>query len=300
MILSIVICSYNRASYISGALDSLYHQSAGLDNFEAIIVDNNSTDNTAEVFKQWRSSHANGSFTYLTESKQGASFARNTGAEGAKGQWLCFMDDDAIANSNYVENIIKHIKTKPEAIGFGGRIIPKYIPSAPEWMSYYVSSLVGNFDYAPTACAFENGKYPLESNMIVKKDIYDSIGGFNTQLPGVVGTLRIGGEGKELFYKLLALGHSIYYDPAICVHHVVEVKKLTPEYMYRVASGIGRGEKTRTLSISKGSYFKKIIEYLFKLGAAFVIGFKYLLQCKPAKTWPVIQFRIDALKGLLG
>ena len=300
MILSIVICSYNRASYISGALDSLYHQSAGLDNFEAIIVDNNSTDNTAEVFKQWRASHANGSFTYLTESKQGASFARNTGAKGAKGQWLCFMDDDAIANSNYVENIIKHIKTKPEAIGFGGRIIPKYIPSEPEWMSYYVSSLVGNFDYAPTACAFENGKYPLESNMIVKKDIYDSIGGFNTQLPGVVGTLRIGGEGKELFYKILALGHTIYYDPTICVHHVVEVKKLTPEYMYRVASGIGRGEKTRTLSISKGSYFKKIIEYLFKLGAAFVIGFKYLLQCKPAKTWPVIQFRIDALKGLLG
>jgi len=300
MILSIVICSYNRASYISGALDSLYHQSAGLDNFEAIIVDNNSTDNTAEVFKQWRSSHANGSFTYLTESKQGASFARNTGAKGAKGQWLCFMDDDAIANSNYIENIIKHIKTTPEAIGFGGRIIPKYIPSAPEWMSYYVSSLVGNFDYAPTACAFENGKYPLESNMIVKKDIYDSIGGFNTQLPGVVGTLRIGGEGKELFYKILALGHTIYYDPAICVEHVVEVKKLTPEYMYRVASGIGRGEKTRTLSISRGSYLKKIMEYLFKLGAAFVIGFKYLLQCKPAKTWPVIQFRIDALKGLLG
>ena len=299
MILSIVICSYNRASYISGALDSLYHQSAGLDNFEAIIVDNNSTDNTAEVFKQWRSSHANGSFTYLTESKQGASFARNTGAEGAKGQWLCFMDDDAIANSNYVENIIKHIKTKPEAIGFGGRIIPKYIPSAPEWMSYYVSSLVGNFDYAPTACAFENGKYPLESNMIVKKDIYDSIGGFNTQLPGVVGTLRIGGEGKELFYKLLALGHTIYYDPAICVHHVVEVKKLTPEYMYRVASGIGRGEKTRTLSISKGAYLKKIVEYLFKLGASILLAIKYTLQLTPAKSWPVIQFRIDALKGLL-
>jgi hypothetical protein len=70
-------------------------------------------------------------------------------------------------------------------------------------MSYYVSSMVGNFDYAPTACAFENGKYPLESNMIVRKDIYNAIGGFNTALPGVVGTLRIGGEGKELFYKIL-------------------------------------------------------------------------------------------------
>jgi glycosyltransferase involved in cell wall biosynthesis len=300
MQLSIVICSYNRASYISDALNSLYLQTAGLNAFEAIIVDNNSTDNTAEVFRQWRAAHTNGSFTYITETNQGASFARNTGAAVAKGQWLCFMDDDAVATPNYVENILKHIETKPDAVGFGGRIIPKYIPAEPTWMSYYVSSLVGNFDYAPNACAFENGKYPLESNMIVRKDVYDAIGGFNTALPGVVGTLRIGGEGKELFYKILALGHSIYYDPSICVHHVVEVKKLTSEYMYRVASGIGRGEQARTKAISKGAYYKKIAEYILKLGAAVILGFKYILQGTPAKAWPVIQFRIDALKGLLG
>ena len=210
------------------------------------------------------------------------------------------MDDDAIATPSYIENIIQHIHAKPEAIGFGGRIIPKYIPSEPKWMSYYVSSLVGNFDYAPTACAFENGKYPIESNMIVKKELYDSIGGFNTALPGVVGTLRIGGEGKELFYKILALGHTIYYDPSICVHHVVEVKKLTPEYMYRVASGIGRGERTRTLNISRLAYIQKIVEYIFKLGASILLGIKYSLQGSPAKAWPVIQFRIDALKGLIG
>jgi glycosyltransferase involved in cell wall biosynthesis len=300
MQLSIVICSYNRASYIGDALDSLYKQTSGLSAFEAIIVDNNSTDNTAEVFSQWRSAHTNGSFTYITETNQGASFARNTGAAVSKGQWLCFMDDDAVATPNYVENILKHIETKPDAVGFGGRIIPKYIPAEPNWMSYYVSSLVGNFDYAPSACAFENGKYPLESNMIVRKDIYDTIGGFNTALPGVVGTLRIGGEGKELFYKILALGHTIYYDPSICVHHVVEVKKLTSEYMYRVASGIGRGEKTRTLNISTWAYIKKIVEYLIKLGASIILALKYTLQLTPAKSWPVIQFRIDALKGLFG
>ena len=278
MQLSIVICSYNRASYISDALNSLYLQTAGLNAFEAIIVDNNSTDNTAEVFSQWRAAHTNGSFTYITETNQGASYARNTGAAAAKGQWLCFMDDDAVATPNYVENILKHIQNKPDAVGFGGRIIPKYIPAEPTWMSYYVSSLVGNFDYAPNACAFENGKYPLESNMIVKKDVYEAIGGFNTALPGVVGTLRIGGEGKELFYKILALGHTIYYDPEICVHHVVEVKKLTSEYMYRVASGIGRGEKTRTKAISNAAYIKKIIEYIFKLGASVILGIKYCLQ----------------------
>jgi glycosyltransferase involved in cell wall biosynthesis len=300
MTLSIIICSYNRASYISDALTSLYGQSSGLDDFEVIIVDNNSTDNTKEVYAQWRHTNTNGQFTFISEMQQGASFARNTGAAIAKGEWVCFMDDDAVATTDYVKNIIKHIQDQPFIVGFGGRIIPKYIPSEPKWMSYYVSSLVGNFDYAPTACAFENGKYPLESNMIVKKSVYDQIGGFNVNLPGVVGTLRIGGEGKELFYKIIALGHTIYYDPSICVHHVVEVKKLTSEYMYRVASGIGRGEKTRTLNISNGAYLMKILEYLLKLGAGIILGIKYAIQLTPSKTWPIIKFRIDTIKGLLG
>jgi len=300
MTLSIIICSYNRASYISDALTSLYVQSSGLDNFEVIFVDNNSTDNTKEVYAQWRQTNTNGQFTFISETKQGASFARNTGAAIAKGEWVCFMDDDAVATTDYVKNIIKHIQDQPFIVGFGGRIIPKYIPAEPKWMSYYVSSLVGNFDYAPTACAFENGKYPLESNMIVKKSVYDQIGGFNVNLPGVVGTLRIGGEGKELFYKIIALGHTIYYDPSICVHHVVEVKKLTSEYMYRVASGIGRGEKTRTLNISNGAYLMKILEYLLKLGAGIILGIKYAIQLTPSKTWPIIKFRIDTIKGLLG
>jgi glycosyltransferase involved in cell wall biosynthesis len=300
MTLSIIICSYNRASYISDALTSLYGQSSGLDDFEVIIVDNNSIDNTKEVYAQWRQTNTNGQFSFISETKQGASFARNTGAAIAKGEWVCFMDDDAVATTDYVKNIIKHIQDQPFIVGFGGRIIPKYIPGEPKWMSYYVSSLVGNFDYASTACAFENGKYPLESNMIVKKSVYDQIGGFNVNLPGVVGTLRIGGEGKELFYKIIALGHTIYYDPSICVHHVVEVKKLTSEYMYRVASGIGRGEKTRTLNISNGAYSMKILEYLLKLGAGIILGIKYAIQLTPSKTWPIIKFRIDAIKGLLG
>lgn len=300
MTLSIIICSYNRASYISDALTSLYGQSSGLDDFEVIIVDNNSIDNTKEVYAQWRQTNTNGQFTFISEMQQGASFARNTGAAIAKGEWVCFMDDDAVATTDYVKNIIKHIQDQPFIVGFGGRIIPKYIPGEPKWMSYYVSSLVGNFDYAPTACAFENGKYPLESNMIVKKSVYDQIGGFNVNLPGVVGTLRIGGEGKELFYKIIALGHTIYYDPSICVHHVVEVKKLTSEYMYRVASGIGRGEKTRTLNISNGAYLMKILEYLLKLGAGIILGIKYAIQLTPSKTWPIIKFRIDTIKGLLG
>ena len=299
MQLSIIICSYNRASYIREALSALYNQTDPLEQFEVFVVDNNSTDETPEVFKAWRAKHPNGQFNYITETSQGASYARNTGAKLAKGEWLCFIDDDAIAFPDFVENIITHTKSHPNVVGFGGKIIPKYIPSEPKWMSYYVSSMVGNFDYAPTATPFENGKYPLESNMIVAKHVFDQVGGFNTALPGVVGTLRIGGEGKELFYKIMSLGHTIYYDPSIIVHHVVEVSKLTPEYLYRVASGMGRGERSRTKAISNKTYIFKIIEYLLKLVAAIILGMKYAIQGYPAKTWPVIQFRIDTLKGLL-
>ena len=136
--------------------------------------------------------------------------------------------------------------------------------------------------------------------MIVRKIDFDAIRGFNTDLPGVKGTLRIGGEGKDFFLRLQALGRKIYYDPSIIVHHVVEVKKLTPHYMYRVASGIGRGERVRTKAISNWAFRKKIIEYIYKLGGSFVLGMIYALKGRPAQTWPVIKFRIDALKGLLG
>ena len=298
--LSIVICSYNRASYINGALDSLYESTDYLNEFEVIFVDNNSTDNSLQIANDWRTTHPLGNFIIISETKQGASFARNTGAKLAIGQWLCFMDDDAVAFPDFVQNILKHIHNYPERVGFGGRIIPKYIPAEPSWMSYYVSSMVGQFHYSETYTPFKNGKYPLESNMIVRKDVYNQVGGFNEALPGVVGTVRIGGEGKALFYSIMELGYIIYYDPSIVVHHIVETKKLTPTYLYNVASGMGRGEKTRTLANGGFSYVKKIIEYLFKLGAAIVLGIGYTIKGKPQQFWPIVKFRIDTLKGLIG
>jgi glucosyl-dolichyl phosphate glucuronosyltransferase len=297
--ISVVICTYNRAAYIQDAMNSLYHQTIQKQQYEIIVVNNNSTDNTVQVCEEWILEHPDAQYVFYNEAKQGASFARNTGAALAKGNLLCFMDDDAIAEPDYLERIIRFFDEHPDAGGLGGRIIPKYIPAEPKWMSYYVSSMVGNFDYSATVAIFSPNKYPLESNMIIRKIDFDTIQGFNVDLPGVVGTLRIGGEGKDFFFRLKALGRVVYYDPAIKVLHVVETAKLTKEYMYRVASGMGRGEKVRTLKISKTAYFKKILEYLIKLGASIILGFKYLLQGNPAQFWPIIQFRIDTLKGLL-
>jgi len=297
--ISVVICTYNRADYITGAMESLYQQTLSKDQFEVIVVNNNSTDQTKEICTAYIVAHPDANFYYFDELQQGATFARNTGSAKVQSPLLCFMDDDAIADADYLERIVNFFAAYPDAGGLGGRIIPKYIPEEPKWMSHYVSSLVGNFDYSKEVEIFKPGKYPLESNMIVRTADFHAVNGFNTELPGVVGSLRIGGEGKDFFFKLQAVGRKIYYDPAIRVQHIVEVKKLTKEYMYRVASGIGRGERRRVLAIGKTAYLKKHIEYLYKLGASIILGIKYLLQGHPAKAWPVIQFRIDAIKGLL-
>lgn len=297
--ISVVICSYNREAYIIEAIDSLYKQDVDKQLYEVIVVDNNSQDNTAARVNAYISAHPDMQLSYHLEKRQGASYARNTGAELSRGQLICCMDDDAVAMPGYLSNIIQFFEQHPDATGLGGRIIPRYIPEEPKWMSHYVSSLVGNFDYSPVAKPFDNGRYPLESNMIVRREDFFAVGGFNTSLPGVKGTLRIGGEGKEFFYKLISKGGIIYYDPEVIVHHVVEVKKLTSEYMYRVSSGIGRGEKVRMHAKGTGAIYKKGLEYLFKLGASVLIGSWYLLQGKPSKSWPVIQFRIDVLKGFM-
>jgi GT2 family glycosyltransferase len=109
------------------------------------------------------------------------------------------MDDDAIADKDFIENILRFFETHPDADGLGGRIIPKYIPEEPKWMSYYVSSLVGNFDYSDKVEEFKQGKYPLESNMIVKKKDFLEVGGFNTNLPVLLENFESVAKEKNFF-----------------------------------------------------------------------------------------------------
>jgi glycosyltransferase involved in cell wall biosynthesis len=296
--LSIVICTYNRARYLPKALKSLEQQVTVGVCFEVIVVDNASTDDTQQVIENLIPQLFNAQFVFLQELRQGASFARNTGAQHANAPLLCFMDDDAVAYPDFVSSILHFFSQHPHAGGLGGRIVPLYVPEEPEWMSHYVSSLVGHFHYADAVVEFKGGKYPYESNMVMPTSIFHELGGFSEALPGVVGTVRIGGEGKDLFYRLAKTGRKTYYSPFVVVDHVVETAKLTPEYLARVAQGIGRGERVRTLKKSKWAYLLKRIEYFGKLIAAVCISFLYLLQGRPRKMKPLISFRIEASRGL--
>src|SRR5687768_4810670 len=104
--ISVVICSYNRQDYIIQAIDSLYHQTIPRGDYEVIVVDNNSKDNTAQVCKEYIAAHTGYNIIFMTETRQGASWARNTGAKVAKGPLLVFMDDDAVAEKDFLERIL--------------------------------------------------------------------------------------------------------------------------------------------------------------------------------------------------
>jgi hypothetical protein len=134
--------------------------------------------------------------------------------------------------------------------------------------------------------------------MTLPTHLFKNLGGFNVRLPGVIGKVRIGGEGKDLFLRLTELGSTVYYDPQVIVKHVVETDRLTQEYLAEVAQGIGRGERIRTLTKGPGSYYLKQIEYVGKFVAAILIGVKYFVSGSTQKVQPLVLFRWEAIKGL--
>ena len=123
--ISVVICTYNRARFLPDALGSLSNQSIPTNDYEVIVVNNASTDDTAAVCQNFINQHPLSPILYLEEKQQGASFARNTGAAVARAPLLCFMDDDAVADPDYLEKILAFFQEFPDAGGLGGRIIPR-------------------------------------------------------------------------------------------------------------------------------------------------------------------------------
>ena len=98
MDISIIICTYNRSESLKRTLQSLKEMSVSDDiEWELLIVDNNSTDNTREAVNDFtKTSGLN--CRYVFESKQGLSNARNRGVKEACGEIIAFTDDDVIVD----------------------------------------------------------------------------------------------------------------------------------------------------------------------------------------------------------
>src|SRR5512137_517035 len=93
--LSIITCTYNRKDFLRRCLDSLTAQKADINSVETIVVDNNSSDATRATVESFRGSIPG--LKYIFEEAQGLSVARNRGCHEASGDYLAYLDDDAMA-----------------------------------------------------------------------------------------------------------------------------------------------------------------------------------------------------------
>lgn len=123
IIISVVVCCYNASKRISDTVYGLVNQSTQKEKYEVIVVDNNSDDygDLLEVIKRIDLKECN--FKIIREMRLGLSYARNRGVKESKGEYVYFIDDDAVPSAQLIESYIKAInETRPDVIG--GNILP--------------------------------------------------------------------------------------------------------------------------------------------------------------------------------
>jgi glycosyltransferase involved in cell wall biosynthesis len=297
--ISVAICTYNRERYLPQLFGSILDQTLGRDQFEVILINNNSPGNTEELFRKFSEEHPEIATTCFVETSQGLSYARNRAIELAKFDLITFLDDDAFIRKDYLQNCIDAFTNTPKMDALGGKILLHYESIVPAWENKYLNSLLGFYDLGDVAMPFNRKEYPRGSNMTFRTELFKQVGGFNTSL-GRTDKSMIGGEEKELFDRVYKADLGVFYDPEVVVYHCVPVERTTPDFIRRQAIGAGMSERVRTRSAGNTAYLSRILKEAFLWGASVILWLLFLLKLQPAKGNMILAFRWWLSMGLLG
>ncbi len=108
---SFIIPTYNRAYILPKAIESILNQN-GKHDFEILICDDGSKDNTRELIASFQ----NPNIKYFYQENQGPSVARNTGLENSTGDWIVYLDSDNTLMPNYLDTVEKYLNQNPQAL----------------------------------------------------------------------------------------------------------------------------------------------------------------------------------------
>lgn len=293
--ISVVVCTYNRDKFIGRSLECLANQTLDKEYYEIIVIDNNSTDQTASIVMTFINDHAGLNIRYVFEEKKGLSFARNRGISESNGIIITFIDDDAEAVQGFLETVYKFLKDRPDISGVGGKVKPVYPGGIePSWMNRYLNGFVGKVDHGDMPVLYtEKMKYPAGCNMSYRKEILVKAGGFNNKL-----TFR--SDDKDIFYRVREISGKVYYLPQAEVHHNIDAHRLTHESFRKLYLKTGNEEKVRIRSEgSTMGLLQKFFELVFKLGASLILYLKFLFQGNEIKGRYIVISQWFTLKGFL-
>ena len=170
--LSVILCTYNRQKYIYNVLRSIAVNTLPHDQYEIVLVNNNSTDDTAAECRRFSADHPDIAFRYCVETNQGLSYARNRGIRESEGDLLAYVDDDATVNPQYLESYATFFARHPQAVAAGGPILPVYETEEPRWMSHYTRQLItGRLYHGDNERQFPRDSYPGGGNACYRRSV---------------------------------------------------------------------------------------------------------------------------------
>lgn len=226
---SIVIPTHNRADDVVENIDALLPQISGLP-FEIIVVDSASSSDTTRRL-EGLCTHPQ---THLYRSdRPGASLARNIGVSKSTGDWLSFLDDDAVARSHWATNLLKRIEQCDNMGMIAGRVIPRWPQNgfeiSPSHLGTRARILLSVLDSEESFDMTANPN-AISANMFVRRSAFDRAGGFPVEM-GRVGQVLASGEDAYLMNAVIQSGFRAWYDGDIAVDHKISSHRMTHAWL---------------------------------------------------------------------
>ncbi|MCB9208110.1 MAG: glycosyltransferase [Ignavibacteriales bacterium] len=214
---SVIIPTFNRSAEIKELLNSLTYQTISEKDFEIIVVDDGSTDNTFELIETLQKENVI-NLKLVKQDHKGPGEARNLGMKTAKGKYFIFIDSDCIADKNWLTAYKKAVENIDVA-GFGGpdSVLPDFLPIQ-KAIDYSMTSFITTGGIRGHSKKKISKYYPRSFNMGVRADIVEKIGG--------MGKLRHG-QDIEFSNRILSTGEPIIKVEDAIVYHKrrISIKK---------------------------------------------------------------------------
>lgn len=206
---------------------------------EVIVVDNNSSDGTRAVAESF-SLECPDVFQYVFESRQGKSFALNTGIGVARGHIIAFTDDDVSLDGRWLSEMISVFESC-DCAGIGGRILAVWNMATPNWFAedgpYKLGGAIVKLDLGDEVCDLDKPAYG--ANMAFRRQIFEKYGFFREDLgPNPKNLIR--NEDSEFCRRVIYGGEKFIYAPSVIVYHPVEKHRAKKEYFEAWQFNYGR------------------------------------------------------------
>lgn len=213
-LLSVVLCSYNRADSLAIALGTVVAQvpSAEFD-FEVVVVDDGSTDHTAAVVARAAASAPMPVRHVFEGSRGGIAVARNRGVAEARGNWIVFFDDDQLAAPDWLAQL-HAVAVSHGAKCVGGARRLELPESVLRGLGPICRGILGENLYQGAPAELTGKELPTTGSLLISKEIFDAVGSFDTSLTS-------SGEDAELIGRARRAGFAIWTAPDSMVSHMI-------------------------------------------------------------------------------